>query len=47
MFDDWEENLPIITQERVKDPYEATLEYFSIPKEKRNVRLNYTDHYEE
>jgi hypothetical protein len=28
MFDDWEENLPIITPEKVNKPEEATLEYF-------------------
>lgn len=47
MFDDWEENLPIITPQKVNTPVEATLEFFSVSKEKRNARLNYTDQFED
>ena len=43
IFDDWEVEFPIITRERVKTPIEATLGFFSLPVERRNIRLNYTD----
>lgn len=46
IFEDWDEFFPIITLERVATPIEATLEFFAIPKEKRNRRLNFTDEYE-
>jgi hypothetical protein len=47
IFDDWEENLPVITPERVATPVEATLDFFSVKKERRNTRLNYTIQYED
>ena len=43
MFEDFDEFLPIITPERVKTPIEATLDFFKIPKDKRNISLNFTD----
>ena len=43
IFDEWEDYHPIITPERVRTPVEATLEFFSLSKEKRYARLNYTD----
>jgi len=47
IFDDWEENLPVITPERVATPVEATLDFFSVKKERRHTRLNYTIQYED
>jgi len=43
IFDDWEEHFPIITPEKVKTPIEATVKFFSIPVERRNIKLNYTE----
>lgn len=45
IFDEWEENFPIITPERVNTPIEATVEFFSVPLERRNCRLNYTEQF--
>lgn len=45
MFDDWEESLPIITPQRVRTPIEAKLEFFTVPVDRRNDRLNYTFQY--
>lgn len=47
IFEDWEEFFPIIKPERVGTPIEATLEFFAIPKEKRDRRLNFTDEFED
>ena len=47
IFEDWNQSLPIITPERVKAKEEATFEFFSVPKERRGLTLNYTDQYEE
>jgi len=47
MFDDWEEHLPVITPKRVKTAKEAKIEFFSVPVERRNARLNYTVDYED
>jgi hypothetical protein len=49
IFEDFEEFFPIITPERVATPEEATLPFFSLPKEKRGNLpvLNYTDQFED
>jgi hypothetical protein len=47
IFEDWEDSFPIINPERVATPIEATVEFFAIPKDKRNHRLNYTDEFED
>jgi hypothetical protein len=46
IFDDWEENLPVITKERAATPEEATLEFFSLSQERRSAPLNYTVQYQ-
>ena len=46
LFDDWEEYIPIITPERVATPIEATLPFFTVPIERKHVRLDYTDDFE-
>ena len=42
IFDDWTEHFPIIIPSRVKTPVEATIKFFTVPVERRNIRLNYT-----
>ena len=46
IFDDWSEHNPIITPATAKDPREAEADFFKLPKERRNIPLNYTDQYE-
>lgn len=43
IFDDWSDHLPLITKNKVRNPREAQIEFFSTPKERRGLRLNYTD----
>lgn len=47
IFDDWEESFPVITPKKVKTPVEATTGFFNVPKQRRNLRLNYTEQYED
>ena len=47
IFEDFDDFFPIITKDRFENPADFSLDFFAIPKEKRDRPLRFTDEFED
>lgn len=47
MFDDFDDFFPIVTKERFENPDLFSLDFFAIPKDKRDRSIRFTHEYED